>query len=189
MAPKLILLLYKNNRHAEFAATAVRNLVFDNKQVGAILVREGAVEALMIIIQCNSCLDARKQALAAVVNLSNEPATTAPEKLCSTGAVDVFCQVISQVPNNTISLTLCVHSQEVLTFSRSRKEEEFQWAAWCAVVLHNLMEYNDIFEKVVSAFHRQSPTSPFRNKVKTLKPTEFKNWIANLTAKSAADFL
>ncbi len=83
----------------------------------------------------------------------------------------------------------CVRSQEVLTFSRSRKEEEFQWAAWCAVVLHNLMEYNDIFEKVVSAFHRHSPNSPFRNKVKTFKPMEFKSWIASLTARSAADFL
>lgn len=93
MAPKLIQLLYKNNCHAEFAATAVRNLAFDNEQTGAILVREGAVEALMIIIQCNSSFDARKQALAAIVNLSNEPTTQAPEKLCSTGAIDVFCQV------------------------------------------------------------------------------------------------
>jgi len=170
VAPKLINLLYKNNCHAEFAATAVRNLAFDNEQTGAILVRDGAVEALMIIIQCNSSFDARKQALAAIVNLSNEPTTRAPDKLCSTGAVDVFCQ-------------------EVQTYSRSRKSNEFQWAAWCAVVLHNLMEYEQFFEKVVAALHRQSSTAPFKNRIKNLKETEIKSFMAELAAESDADFL
>jgi len=148
----------------------VRNLAFDNEQTGAILVRGGAIEALMIIIQCNSSFDARKQALAAIVNLSNEPTTQAPEKLCSTGALDFFCE-------------------EVLTFSKSRKTNEFQWAAWCAVVLHNLMEYEECYDKVVSALHRQAPNSQFKNKIKQLKDDEYKTWMAGLAAESQADFL
>lgn len=77
----------------------------------------------------------------------------------------------------------------MLTFSKSHEQREFQWAAWCAVVLHNLMEYEDFFEKVASAFHRQSPNSPFKNKIKQLKDTEFKSWMADLAAESGSDFL
>lgn len=79
--------------------------------------------------------------------------------------------------------------QEVHTFSRSRKTNEFQWAAWCAVVLHNLMEYEEYFEKVISALHRQSPNAPFKSKIKNLKDAEIKTWMADLAAESEADFL
>lgn len=170
VASKLIKLLSKNNKHAEFAATAVRNLAFDNEQIGSLLVKEGAVEALMIIIQCNESFDARKQALAAIVNLSNEPATRAPDTICNTGAIDVFCQ-------------------EVLAFRESRKEDEFQWATWCAVVLHNLMEYDAFFEKVCNALLRHATNSPFKVKLSSFKAPDFKEWMADLAAVSDSDFL
>ena len=79
--------------------------------------------------------------------------------------------------------------QEVLSYAVSQKPHEFQWAAWCAVVLHNLMEYEGLFDKVVAALHRQSPSSPFKNKIKQLKDADFQSWMADLAAESESDFL
>lgn len=90
---KLVSFLERNGKDAEFAATAVRNLVFDNERTSAALVKDGAVPALLRVLQSADRKDARKQALAALVNLSNEPASGGPEKICSNGGVQAFAEV------------------------------------------------------------------------------------------------
>ncbi|GMH40750.1 hypothetical protein BSKO_08654 [Bryopsis sp. KO-2023] len=169
-APRLVALLRKNGRDSEFAATAIRNLVFDNDRTAAMLVKDGAVGALLVVVQRSSSLDARKQALAAMVNLSNEPGSKGPETICKTSAVEVF-------------------AQEVMRFSSSRKEDEFQWAAWCAVVLHNLMEYDECLPWVYQALCNRVSLSPMKNKLKDMDKTAFKQWMAELAAESDLDYL
>lgn len=95
-APKLVALLKRTGRDSEFAATAIRNLVFDNDKTAERLVRDGVVEALMLVLQANGSLDARKQALAAMVNLSNEPGSRGPQTICGSKGAEVFAQVIVQ---------------------------------------------------------------------------------------------
>lgn len=93
-APKLVALLRKTGTDSEFAATAIRNLVFDNDKTAERLVKDGVVEALLVVLQRSGSLDARKQALAAMVNLSNEPGSRGPETICRSRGAEIFAQVI-----------------------------------------------------------------------------------------------
>jgi len=51
------------------------------------------------------------------------------------------------------------------------------------------MEYDEFFDKVVAALHRHSPTGPFKNRIKNLKDTDIKSFMADLAAESESDFL
>ena len=105
---KLVNFLERNGKDAEFAATAVRNLVFDNEKTSAALVKDGAVPALLRVLQKADRKDARKQALAALVNLSNEPASGGPEKICSHGGVQAFAEVDSQEQGLVIGMNAVI---------------------------------------------------------------------------------
>lgn len=165
---KLVNFLERNGKDAEFAATAVRNLVFDNEKTSAALVKDGAVPALLRVLQKADRKDARKQALAALVNLSNEPASGGPEKICSHGGVQAF-------------------AEEVMRNCFSDREEQYQWAAWCAVVLHNLMEYEDCLRPVWDSVRRRASQTPGLERIND--PSGCEQWLSDLAADSDLDYL
>lgn len=76
-----------------------------------------------------------------------------------------------------------------MRFSGSRKEEEFQWAAWCAVVLHNLMEYEECMRIVYDALKSRIHLSPIKNRLRDMDVVAFKKWMADLAADSDLDYL
>jgi len=165
---KLVSFLDRNGKDAEFAATAVRNLVFDNEKTSAALVKEDVVPALLRVLQRGGNKDARKQALAAIVNLSNEPASGGPERICAHGGVQAF-------------------AEEVMQNCFSDREEQYQWAAWCAVVLHNLMEYENCLHHVWDAVRAQAGNTPGLQRVND--PSGCEQWLSDLAADSDLDYL
>lgn len=169
-AKKLVTLLHRNGSDSEYAATTVRNLVYNSKESGSRLVTEGIVLGLLTILQFNESHEARKQALAAIVNLSNEPLSDGPISLCKSGAVKSI-------------------AHEALLHAGSKQVDKFQWAAWCAVVLHNLMDCEMCFPYVHEAIVKEIFKSPLKDKLTDLRPTEFKKFLAKLASNSDLDYL
>ena len=89
--------------------------------------------------------------------------------------------------SQSLKCVCCAGVQEVMRNCFSDREEQYQWAAWCAVVLHNLMEYEDCLRPVWDSVRRRASQTPGLERIND--PSGCEQWLSDLAADSDLDYL